>query len=74
MSFTAGASVLRDELEQSRRREKALTYELDQARHSVAQMKGHHDFVLRERDTREIRDVEKRERDWENRLADIEKR
>lgn len=74
MSYTAGASVLRDELDQSRRREKALSYELDQARLSIANMQGRHDFILRDRDSREIRDLEKRERDWEARLMDIETR
>lgn len=47
-TFMAMAKA-REELDQFKRRESSLQYELDQARHAINNLKAHHDFIMRER-------------------------
>lgn len=67
-------SAAREDADRALRREKAVTYELDQARQAITNLKGHHDFIMRERDAQMAMEREKQELEWQTRIADLENR
>ncbi|XP_045111920.1 trichohyalin-like isoform X2 [Portunus trituberculatus] len=70
----AAVAAAREDAERAHRREKAVAYELDQARQAINSLKSHHDFIMRERDAQEAMEREKLELEWQTRLAEIENR
>ncbi|XP_050712806.1 trichohyalin-like isoform X2 [Eriocheir sinensis] len=70
----AAVGAAREDAERAMRREKAVAYELEQARQAINNLKSHHDFIMRERDAQEAMEREKLELEWQTRLAEIENR
>ncbi|XP_069167160.1 trichohyalin isoform X6 [Procambarus clarkii] len=70
----AAVAAARDDTERALRREKALSYELEQARQAITNLKGHHDFIMRERDAQLTMEREKLELEWQTRMAELENR
>merc|ERR1711874_219736 len=67
-------SSAREETDRAIRREKAVQYELEQARQAITQLKSHHDFIMRERDSQQAMEREKVILEWQTRMADVENR
>ncbi|XP_071542009.1 uncharacterized protein [Panulirus ornatus] len=70
----AVVAAAREDTDRAIRREKALSYELDQARQAINNLKSHHDFIMRERDAQEAMEREKLELEWQTRMAELENR
>ncbi|XP_066972137.1 trichohyalin-like isoform X8 [Macrobrachium rosenbergii] len=70
----AAIAAAREDADRALRREKAVTYELEQARQAITNLKGHHDFIMRERDAQMAMEREKQELEWQTRMADLENR
>ncbi|CAL4107369.1 unnamed protein product, partial [Meganyctiphanes norvegica] len=64
----------REDADRALRREKAVQYELEQARQAITQLKSHHDFIMRERDAQQAMEREKVVLEWQTRTAEIENR
>lgn len=70
----AAVAAAREDTDRALRREKAVTYELEQARQAITNLKSHHDFIMRERDAQLAMEREKMELEWQTRLTEVENR
>ncbi|XP_042240297.1 golgin subfamily A member 6-like protein 22 [Homarus americanus] len=70
----AAVAAAREDTDRALRREKAISYDLEQARQAITNLKGHHDFIMRERDAQQAMEQEKMELEWQTRMAEIENR